>query len=361
MRLRIFFIVLLGLVIGCKTDEEPVPARTFRMGFQNSAPRFDDFNLFVQALQMWVDPGDAADAAMITTEVPWKQLLEGENTVDHVVDNYKGLVEYYRQHNLKLWVYIDPANGLNRATDAQALAAVGKSIANNDMQAIYKRFVIVMDSVLKPEHLGLALETNLIRLASLPSIYNGVKKAVNEVAAELKTRKSNAVLSISVQADVAWGSLQGTFQYNSIRQDHLDFPFMEEMGLSSYPYFGYSDPADLPADYYSRIKEEVDLDVFVTEGGWASQVFIGPNGSEIAGNTTKQSDYIVKQADLLQAANATALFSLTFTDIDLDALPVGVEPSIQYFAYLGMVDKELKPKPAFEKWKEVFARKFVAH
>ena len=88
-----------------------------------------------------------------------------------MVNNYKGLVEYYRSKGLKLWVYVDPQNGLDRASDARELVAAGKSIADADMQNIYRRFVVVMDSVLSPEHLGLALETNLIRAAASPAIY----------------------------------------------------------------------------------------------------------------------------------------------------------------------------------------------
>lgn len=59
---------------------------------------------------------------------------------------------------------------------------------------------------------------------------------------------------------------------------------------------------------------------------------------------------------MLNKANAIGLFSLTFTDIDLAALPSGVDPTIQYFAYLGVVDKSLQPKLAFGAWKSIFAK-----
>lgn len=325
------------------------------MGFQSSAPRFDDPDLLLASLQLWVTNDDAADAAMITTEVPWEALLGGKAASDYVNENYTGLVDYYRQHSLTLWVYIDPINGLNRATDAQALVDAGKSIANDDMQAIYRRFVIVMDSILKPEHLGLALETNLIRAVAPEEIYTGIKKATGDVAAELKSRNSVAFLSVSVQADVAWGSLQGSSQYQGIAQDLIDFPFMTEMGISSYPYFGYDDPKDIPNDYYSKLAADSNLPVFVSEGGWTSKSITGPNNKAIAGSELAQADYIQKHADLLNEANAIGWFSLTFTDIDLSALPANVDPTIQYFAYLGVVDADLKPKPAFDVWKKIFS------
>ena len=350
----VFIIIMISAFPGCK-DNDPTPTRTFRMGFQNSAPRFDDFDLILQTLKMWVDPGDIADAAMITTEVPWTELLAGQTAVDYVVNNYKGLVDYYRQHDLKLWVYVDPANGLNRTSDAQALVTAGKSIANEDMQAIYRRFVIVMDSVLKPDHLGLALETNLIRVASPSTLYMGIRKAATDVAGELKLRNSKAILSISVQADLVWGGPSQSMGYTSIADDLEHFPFVQEMGISSYPYFEYSDPKDIPHDYYSAIALEAKMPVFVSEGGWSSQTVTGPDNIQIAGSATNQADYILKQAHMLNEAKAIAMFSLTFTDIDPAAIPPGVEPTIQYFTSLGVVDKDLQPKPALEKWKEIFA------
>jgi hypothetical protein len=352
MKRCIWIFALLVVLGGCNEVKEAT-SRPFLMGFQASAPRFD-FDLLLQSLDLWVTNDEAADAAMITTEVPWEALLSGKRASDYVNENYTGLVQYYRQHNLKLWVYIDPANGLNRASDAQALVAAGRSIANEDMQAIYKRFVIVMDSILKPEHLGLALETNLIRAASPQNIYTGIKKASAEVAADLRSRNSAAMISVSVQADVAWGSLQGTFQYEGIAQDLIDFPFMNEMGISSYPYFGYDDPKDIPDDYYSKLADQSGLPVFVSEGGWTSRSITGPNNKQITSSNDEQVDYFYKQEKMLRAANATGWFSLTFTDIDLTAIPSGVDPSIQYFAYLGVVDKDLKPKPAFKVWKDIF-------
>lgn len=329
------------------------------MGFQNSAPRFDNFDLFVQALKLWAEPGTVADAAIISTEVPWTELLAGQKATEYVVNNYKGLAEYYRQHNLELWVYIDPANGLNRGTDANALIAAGKSIAQDDIQKVYRRFVVVMDSVLKPSHLGLALETNLIRTASPATIYNGVRKAASDAAVDVKARNSKAKLSISVQADVAWGSLQGTYRYGGIKQDLIDFTFMQEMGISSYPYFGYSNPDDVPDDYYSKLADEAGIPVFVSEGGWPSQSFSSPNNTPISSDAAEQADYVRKQAEMLIRADATALLSLTFTDIDPAAIPAGVDPTIQYFIYLGVVDKNLAPKPSFNQWKEVFSWRYT--
>ncbi len=325
--------------------------RTYRMGFQNSAPRLD-FNLYSQSLSLW---SQRADAAMITTEVPWDSLLNGERAEDFVKNNYQGLADYYRTKNFRLWVYIDPENGLDRASDALALVALGRSIAPPSIQQVYRRFAFVMDSLLAPGHLGLALETNLIRATAPDSIYQGVKAAANAVVADIRGYDQKVRLSVSVQVEYAWGKLGGG-AYQGISTDFTDFPFIEELGFSSYPYFGFSKPADLPADYYSALLAGKQLPVFVSEGGWTSQSFVGYNGQPVVSDPQTQRDYIVRQSQLLDNVQAIAVFQLVFTDIDLSALQPGVPASIKYFAYLGLVDDSLQPRPSLISWDSVYKR-----
>ncbi len=354
-RITIALVTLSILLISCK-KEDPIPpsvTRTYRMGFQNSAPRFDDINLFLQSLQIWTPK---SDATIITTEVPWDSIYAGKPIVNYVINHYKGLVDFYRSKNLKLWVYIDLQNGLNRASDARELVALNKSIAQPEVQNLYRRFVVVMDSILRPEHLGLALETNLIRAASSSVIYNGVKKAANDAAADIRKVNNTVKLSVSAQVDFAWGRLLGNGTYVGIAQDFIDFPFMQELGLSAYPYFDFSKPEDIPLDYYSRLIEGKSIPVFVTEGGWPSKSFTGPNQKTITSNLKTQQNYIQYQSLLLDKAQATAVFQLTFTDIDLSSVPSFVDPNINNFAHLGLVDIKLQPKPSFDTWTDIFKR-----
>ncbi|NOU17498.1 MAG: hypothetical protein HOO91_08065 [Bacteroidales bacterium] len=348
-RLWFFFLICSVLLFSCsKESEKNLNTRTYRMGFQSSAPRIE-FDLVIQSLHLWEQ---RADAAMITTEVPWDSLYNGMSPVTYVINNYKGLVDYYRTKNFKLWVYIDPANGLNRGSDALELVARHKSITQPDVQRLYRRFAFVMDSVLRPEHMGLALETNLIRGASPDSIYQGVKKAANDASIEIRAYDTHVKLSVSIQVDFAWGKL-GNGTFNSIAQDFTDFPFIEELGMSSYPYFGFDKPQDIPLDYYSKLVIGKSLPVFISEGGWSSATV-----NNFTGTPEKQRDYIYRHAQLLDQVNAIAVFQLTFTDIDVSALPPNVPSNITLFSYMGLVDKDFNPKPALGAWDAIFKRSY---
>jgi hypothetical protein len=310
--------------------------RSYRMGFATSAPR-PVLNLVLQSLDLWTQH---ADAAIISTEVPWDSLMSGEDPAMYVTDNYAQLVAIYRSKNMKLWVYIDPENGLNRSSDSYPLVALGESIAQPVVQQVYRRFVVVMDSLLRPDHLGVALETNLIRLVAPDSIYEGVKAAANAAAADVRLVDRQVPLSVSVQAEVAWGKLGGT-SYLGVAQDFTDFPFVQELGISSYPYLGgFNAPSAIPLNYYSQLGSGHSIPVFVSEGGWSSAY----------GGLGVQAAYIDRQGQLLAQANAIGLFQLTFTDLDLSGWGSVDSAGLVAFAFLGVVDTSFNPKPALAAW-----------
>jgi len=351
--MRILFMLIVFVILSsCKKDEDPIPFRTYYMGFQNSAPRYDNIDIVLQALSLWTP---RANAAMITTEVPWKKLLDGVTVNEYVLSEYKSLVDYYRSLDLKLWVYIDPQNGLDRTSDAVELKAANKSIADVDMQLLYQQFVIAMDSILKPDHLGLALETNLIHAAAPASIYEGVKIAANNAAAAIRLRNTTVPLSISIQAETAWNKFSGG-PYAGIAKDFTDFPFIDELGISSYPYFGFDKPGDIPINYYSRLLEGKNIPVFISEGGWPTESLTTANQSFVSSQEI-QRDYFIQHGKLLDEVKATAIFQLLFTDIDTDYLPTDAPENIIYFTSLGLVDKNLQPKLSLSIWDELFNRK----
>jgi hypothetical protein len=246
-------------------------------------------------------------------------------------------------------LYLDPANGLNRTAEADELVRAHRSITEPAIQAMFRRFAVVADSILKPAHIGLALETNLIRAASPAPLYAAVKQVANNAAADLRTKGTTAKLSVSVQVDQAWGNAAGL--YTGIATDLVDFPFIDELGLSSYPYLaGFTAPEQLPLEYYSRLLAGTTLTAAVTEGGWNSATV-----GAVTSSPELQRRYLVRQAALLDAAHATAVFQLMFTDLDIPSLNLPQGSILPLFAYNGLVDINLTPKPALAAWDSLFA------
>lgn len=351
-RLYLFtFWVCLALV-ACQSSDEPntagSPTRSYRMGFSGIPPRAD-INLAIASIDLW---SQRADAAIISSELPWDSLLAGVSPETLIARERVGLANYFRFKGHEIWVYLDPANGLNRSGEADGLVRNGRSITEPAIQQMFRRYAVVIDSMVQPEHLGLALETNLIRGLASPALYTAIRTVANDAAADIRPRNAMVRLSVSVQVDYAWGRFGGNV-YQGVSVDFVDFPFMQELGLSSYPYLArYDTPEEIPLNYYSRLVEGRSIPTMVTEGGWTSASL-----DSIIADEDEQRRYIVRHAALLDAVQATAVFQLTFTDLDLVALPPPPGSILPLFAHLGLVDINLNPKAALAAWDVIFVRK----
>ncbi|HEX6313821.1 MAG TPA: hypothetical protein VFZ73_03145, partial [Gemmatimonadaceae bacterium] len=241
-------------------------------------------------------------------------------------------------------------DGLNRAAEAPELVQLGRSISEPAVQQAYRQFVLAIATIVRPEYLGLAAETNLIRLAAPASLYAALVEMTNAAASDLQLAGATTQRFVSVQVDVAWGRPTANNVYQGVERDFADFPFIQALGLSSYPYFVFNDPDEIPLDYYSRLPNGRLLPVLVVEGGWTS----GQAGA-IVSSPQAQSRYIRRQARLLDSARAGAVFQLTFTDLDTPALNLPPGSILPLFASLGLVDVDLQPKPALAVWDSLFA------
>jgi hypothetical protein len=342
----------LALLAGCGSKVAPtVPGtpspRTFRMGFSGIPPRPQDFPLLLASLEMW---RPRSDAAIMHVDPPWDTLLAGYPADSAVIKVHLGLADYYKNSGRTLVVMVDATNGLDRSSDAAALVARNRSLTEPAVQQVYRAYCVAMDTILRPAYMGLVAETNLIRLAAPASLYGAVKQAANDAAADIRAVDPAVPLYVSVQVETAWGRLGAPGPYQGVATDLADFPFMQAMGLSSYPYLGgFAQPEDVPLDYYARVAQGSGLQPMVVEGGWTSA-----NVGGVTSDLIKQQRWINRQMQLLDEADALFVFQLTFTDLDLAAWPGG--PALSLFARLGLVDIALNPKPALSAWDAAFAR-----
>ncbi len=349
MKISAIFILVLAMLAGCKHDASgPAgPFRSYRMGFSAFPPRLDT-TIFIPTLTL---ANQHSDAGLIQLSIPWTVLLSGIPADSEVRIVRLPLANYYRGSNHAVIVALDVTNGLDRSAEDPALVAAGRSITETAIQRMYREYVSAVDTILHPDYLSLAAEVNLIRLSAPAPVYAAVVAMTNAAAAEQQTLGTSSRLLVSVQVEVAWGRLQGGTTYVGIAQDRTDFPFLEALGLSSYPYLGgFAQPEDVPLDYYSRLVAGQLLPLLVLESGWPSVSVAGVTSSPAV-----QVRYIRQQALLLSQAHAAAVFQITFTDLDLVANPPPPGSGLPLFAYNGLVDTALIPKPALAPWDSVLA------
>jgi len=347
--------ILGGFLVLAACDDSTPPlrdasaqTRSFRMGF-SAIPPSQNVPTAVASLDMW---STRADAAIMHLDVQWAAMLNGKSAAAAASADALELSNYYRAHKLPIVLMLDVTNGLARDKEAPALVAAGRSITEPAIQRLYRDYVVAIVDVVRPSHIGLAAETNLIRAVAPRAVYDAVVRMTNDAAADLRARGVSTPLYVSVQVETAWGRLAGSGAYVGIDQDLRDFPFLGALGLSSYPYLGgFATPEAIPNEYYSRVRGTRALPLMVVEGGWTSASVPGLQSS-----LEVQARYVRRQAELLDAVDATAVFQLTFTDLDVSAYPQPPGSILPLFAALGMVDTQLRPKPALAAWDSVFAR-----
>jgi len=183
------------------------------------------------------------------------------------------------------------------------LLQLGRSIQEPPVQQVYRQYAQAMSSIVRPAYLGLAAETNLIRQVAPQPLYEALVRMTNDAAADLRAGGSSSTPYVSVQVDVAWGRIINSNVYLGVEDDFRDFPFMQALGLSSYPYFAFPEPEDVPLDYYSRLTNGRTLPVLVVEGGWTS----GSVGT-VQSSPDKQTRYFRRQSALLDSVKAKGVF-----------------------------------------------------
>jgi hypothetical protein len=328
---------------------EPL-SRTYRMGFSATPPRLT-IESVLQTIEAWRPRGDVAQ---ITQEVPWRALLADTSARLLVNRELKELVALYRSRGMPVIIQLDMTDGLARDREASPLVALGRSISEPVVQARYREYLAAVDTILRPDYLGLAMETNLVRAVAPPALYAAVRSLAAAGAAGLAARQSTAKRFVSVQVETAWGRLPAMPQFVGIATDRADFPFIQAIGLSSYPYLGgFAEPEDVPLDYYARINESggAKLPLLLVESGWSSASVTG-----VTSSPEKQARWIRRQMQLADRAELAALAQITYTDLDLATFPVPPGSILPLFAHLGLVDTELRAKPALAEWDSAFAR-----
>jgi len=348
---RIIMVASAALAAACGDGSGPgVRARSYLMGFSAIPPRFDSSTAnLIAAINNWVPH---ADAAIMHVSPPWAAMLGGATPDSAVRTVELPLAQYYRAKGLDIVFTVDATDGLNRAAEAPELVTLGRSITDTMIQRLYREWVYAVAFRIQPRYLGLAAETNLIRQLAPDSVYQAVVTMTNAVATQIKNASLPSKLYVSVQVETAWGRPAGPYQ--GIAQDLTDFPFVQALGLSSYPYLGgFADPESIPLDYYSRIPLGTTLPVLVVEGGWPS-ISVG----SVISSPAEEARYIGRQELQLDSAKAKGLFQLTFYDLDLSANPPPPGSILPLFTHLGLADSALHAKPSLAVWDGILARTY---
>lgn len=340
---------------GGSTADEPTAlappaARTWRMGFGSLPPRFD-VDTLLASIGQWAP---RAELAAIQEELPWTALLNGADAGALVDEILLPRVRHYRALGLKVLFVAELNDGLAREAEAPQLRAMGRTLAEPEVQDAWLRYVVAASQRLELDWLCLAAETNLVRLIAPPALYRAIRQCAVKGAAAIRAAGGarRPVLMTSVQVEAAWGRMpwqDGTFA--GVDADLGDFGFTECLGLSSYPFLAHGTPEEVPLQWYARLAAASGLPALVTECGWSSAG---------ASSQNLQQRYISCHASWLDEVGAIGMIQAFYADLDLNHLPIPIPPNLPTFAQLGLTGAQFEPKAALAAWDRLFARPIAA-
>src|SRR5687768_12416970 len=158
--------------VGCSNATDPAPVtRTYRMGFSHIPPRLSVASVLA-TLDAW-EP--RADAGIMAITPPWRSLLADTTPSFLIRREYLQIIERYRARGFTVVVMIDPTDGFKRDSEAPELLALGRSIAEPAIRALFREFAVAVDSILRPDYLAVSMETNLVRAIAPPALYANLR------------------------------------------------------------------------------------------------------------------------------------------------------------------------------------------
>jgi hypothetical protein len=317
------------------------------MGFSNFPPRFTQQAVDAN-LARWLP---RADEGLLHLSPDWASMLAGFSADTIVGSIHAPIAAQYRARGLDVSVTIDATDGLDRSAEAPALVAAGRSLSEPAIQQLYRDFALAVWRRIHPEHLAIVAEANAIRAAAAPAVYAAVRQVATDAAADLRADGCTSTLSVSLSVEYLWGR-DGVGVYRGPATDLADFPFMQEIPLTVFPYLGgYATPEDVPLDYFARIGRDSALPVRVVESGWASE-----SGGGITSSREEQARWLRREFTLLDSARANGMLQINFADFDIASLPPPPPANLALFTSIGLVDTVLVAKPALAPWDSAFAR-----
>lgn len=328
----------------------PLP-RTFAMGWAPTPLEPTPESVIATAEAM----APVSEFALLQQPVPWARIFAGES-LSSLLDEQAALVNFLRGLGLEIVWLVDPLDGLDRTREPPELVNAGRSILEPAIRSLHEQWVLEVARRIQPAYLGLASEINTLGAHGSPTLYAELVDLVNTLTPRIHLINPQIRVFVSFQVENAWQL--PPFPPSSVDHFSLIADFnVNALGLSSYPVFVFDTPAEIPNDYFARFAAATSLPLILVEGGWSSA-----DGPVVRGTPQEQAAFFSRFEQLLDGVQADLWVMLFFADIDVaaHAAAQGLSPEraalLSNFASMGIVDRTLMPKPAFDVWGRIFSR-----
>lgn len=292
--------------------------------------------------------------------IPWEEALNNARLPSTVIKNWKTRKQKSGT-DIKIFLSITPINfsrdGLsdywNEKGDNQPLPKKWKAKNFDDPEAIkaFTNYALRAIKYFNPDYLAIGIEANII-ISKSPEKWDSYVNLNKQVYQEIKKHHPKLPVFSTIQYEHFRGIEDDSkanhhLQYAGVKKlmQHSDF-----LALSTYKY-GFLHP-NKPKDDYFEEALSFDKPIAIAETGAMSKTTL-VMGIPLLSNQKDQTKFL--EMIFRNAAEHDFVFVINWVPIDFDKMipkiPAAFRGIAKAWVHSGLLDKNLKPKPAFKVWK----------
>ncbi len=345
-----------AILVSCGSDPEPLPAIPATTTETAVATTTASATPEVTATAAGMSAGPAGTwygiAGLVPPNFPdssdadWVAFFAALPGLGGTVGNYSQLADLEKNQEVGVAAGLEvlPVTGFHRDLDGGL--AVTVDFGAPAQRDAFVQTLLAFVAEYRPSYLGVGNEVNRVWEED-PSAYAAWVEALPELVAAVHQVSPGTRVFATFQYEFLRGLDRITGEQRTEDWSPLEAaaPYLDLVAFTSYPYFAFESPEDVPDDYYAAIAEHTDRPVGFTELGWPSAPILPLLGSSLeglGGSPSEQAEFIRRLGSLL--AGIEPAFAMWVWAYDTPA----VGPT---FESLGLSAVDGTAKPALEAWK----------
>lgn len=343
-KILIFLIILLVMMTGCSSEaKSPAPEkkpevsplaavfsieqRDFKIGTAGFVPKNwpepqqEDWNDFFAKLPEFGE--------LYGVHVGWDVKLTEENIPEQVELVYQ----------VTKGKPVTPYIALGFEPDRMTVQEADSYFKENGED--FKKVVLAVAKKHKPYILILGVEGNRFYEKS-PKGYNDFVNVYKEIYDEVKKISPDTMMATNFQLEYMKGEayLSGKEHVNHYDIIELFGDRMDLVTVTTYPWFDYNNPQDIPEDYLEEISQYSTKPLLITETGWPSHEFPVPS---VEADSQTQVDYLVRMVELTKGIDTVGIVWVFPHDA-----PLGIAGGI--FDHISLLENDGREKEVYKYW-----------
>lgn len=338
----------LALPIACRggNDVDPAPTRISRgeprpfvMGV-SSLPIDGSGEAYEEAFRL---AGQSGEIVLIQRAPPWSDFLPGgsiSNRTERLTRLEKDLA---KRNNLDFFLAVDPTDpGFRGQLASLPESLEGRDFTDNGLRASFIAYSKYLAVNYRPKYMAVGVEVDLYYAAKGDAAFRSFQSVYFEAYDAIKSASKDTLVFPTFQYENMNGALNPQSRIGPVWSlvNRFD-PKYDLLAVTSFPNSVYPVVSQLPADYYTSLKNRSSKPFALTSVGWSSAARPGDLGAE---GVAEQTEYLTRA--LTQAEAADAKMVVWYLGQDRTPQPALPDP----LAGMGLYDPEGDPKDTTLKW-----------